>query len=110
MFAPLMRGPSASFELSRSLFLRTLGVVYLIAFVSLAVQITGLVGEHGVLPVGWPRADVTLSLLSWGGAAVSLCLIAGLAPVASAAVLWAFYLALTIAGQVFLEFQWDALL
>ena len=40
----------ASYLLSRWLFLRLLGVVYLIAFASLAVQVTGLVGEHGLLP------------------------------------------------------------
>ena len=41
---------SVSFVRSRWLFLRLLGVVYLIAFASLAAQITGLVGEHGILP------------------------------------------------------------
>ena len=41
-----------TYVLSRWLFLRLLGVVYLIAFASLAVQIRGLVGEHGLFPVG----------------------------------------------------------
>ncbi len=45
---------------SRWLFLRLLGVVYLIAFAFLALQITGLVGEHGILPAGqfleWARS------------------------------------------------------
>lgn len=41
-----------TYLLSRWLFLRLLGLVYLIAFASLAVQITGLVGEHGLLPAG----------------------------------------------------------
>src|SRR5437773_12155758 len=41
-----------TYVLSRWLFLRLLGVVYLVAFVSLALQITGLVGEHGILPAG----------------------------------------------------------
>src|SRR5438046_10160827 len=39
-----------TYVLSRWLFLRLLGLVYLIAFVSLAPQVTGLVGEHGILP------------------------------------------------------------
>src|ERR1041385_9365069 len=43
--------PPASL-LSRWLFLRLLGVAYLIAFVSLAVQVSGLVGERGILPAG----------------------------------------------------------
>jgi len=38
--------------LTRWLFLRLLGGIYFIAFASLAVQITGLVGEHGLLPAG----------------------------------------------------------
>jgi hypothetical protein len=118
---------------SRWLFHRLLGIVYLIAFVSLAVQITGLAGEHGILPAGdflsrahnvygaqayieWPtlvwlsQRDAFLLFLAWGGAAVSLLLIAGIVPLVSTAVLWLFYLSLSIAGQVFLEFQWDALL
>ena len=51
-----------------------------------------------------------LSVLCWSGAAGSLLLILGIAPTASAAVIWLLYLSLTIAGQVFLQFQWDALL
>jgi len=92
------------------LFLRLLGLVYLIAFGSLSVQIVGLVGAHGLLPVEWPNSDLLLAALSWGGAAVALLLMAGIAPAATAALLWALYLTLKIAGQVFLEFQWDALL
>ena len=45
-----------TFVRSRWLFLRLLGIVYLIAFVSLAVQITGLVGEHGLLPAASDRS------------------------------------------------------
>ena len=95
------------FVRSRWLFLRLLGAVYLIAFVSLAVQITGLVGEHGLLPAA---SDRSLLLRAWGGAVASLLLIAGLVPVASAAAAWVLYLSLTIAGDEFLRFQWDGLL
>src|SRR5205809_7887820 len=53
--------PRPTYLLSRWLFLRLLGVVYLIAFVSLALQITGLVGEHGILPgPDLPRAGTRL--------------------------------------------------
>jgi hypothetical protein len=129
----LTRDQGVAFARSCWLFLRLLGVVYFIAFVSLAVQIQGLVGERGILPVGeylaqahaaygarayllWPtlvwfsQRDLFLTALCWGGAVTSLLLIAGIAPAASALVLWLFYLSLTIAGQVFLQFQWDALL
>ena len=95
------------FVRSRWLFLRLLGAVYLIAFVSLAVQITGLVGEHGLLPAA---GDVSLLAQAWGGAALSLLLIAGVAPIVTTAALWALYWSLTTIGQEFLQFQWDALL
>jgi lipase maturation factor 1 len=119
--------------MSRRLFLPVLALVYFVAFASLATQITGLVGERGLLPVGefldharsahgtgayrllptllwFSPTDVILSLLCWSGIAVSLLLLIGIAPIASTLVLWALYLSLTIAGQTFLQFQWDALL
>jgi hypothetical protein len=122
-----------TFVRSRWLFLRLVGVIYLTAFISLAVQITGLVGEHGILPVAdflarahdaygaqayrllptlvwWSHADAFLLLLCWSGAVCSILLIGGLAPVVTTSLLWLLYLSLTIAGQDFLEFQWDALL
>jgi hypothetical protein len=119
--------------LSRWLFLRLLGVVYLVAFASLAVQITGLVGEHGITPaaqylqsarsvlggdsyrvlptVFWlGSGDLALELVSWAGSALALLLILGVAPLANLAILWLLYLSLTVVGQDFLSFQWDALL
>src|SRR5438552_6528914 len=41
-----------SHALTGSLFLRLLGVVYLIAFISLGSQIIGLIGKNGVAPAG----------------------------------------------------------
>src|SRR5438034_4636327 len=55
-----------TYLLSRWLFLRLLGLVYLVAFVSLAVQITGLVGEHGILPA---RDFLDQARTTYGGAA-----------------------------------------
>src|SRR5262249_52636346 len=40
-----------SYDLTRWLFLRLLALVYLIAFLSLHVQMPGLIGSHGILPV-----------------------------------------------------------
>jgi len=106
-----------------------LGLVYLAAFVSLWVQVKGLVGSHGILPVedfltavsrqlsGAERfylvptlcwlnpSDEFLSGLCAGGVLLSCLLILGLAPVPVLLFLWAFYLSLTVAGQNFLSYQ-----
>lgn len=115
------------------MFTRLLALIYLIAFASLAAQLTGLVGEHGILPVGdflrraheaygtdayhlfptllWlSPTDAFLNVLCWSGIATSVLLLFGIVPIASALALWVLYLSLTVAGQVFLQFQWDALL
>ena len=122
-----------TYVLSRWLFLRLLGVVYLVAFLSLVPQVTGLVGEHGLLPARpfldrasaiyggaayrlfptlcWLGAsDATLQALCWAGVALALLLIAGVAQVPVLLLLWVDYLSLSVAGQTFLWFQWDALL
>jgi hypothetical protein len=54
--------------------------------------------------------DVWLTSLCGIGAAASLLLVAGIVPTATTALLWVLYLSLTVAGQLFLEFQWDSLL
>lgn len=118
---------------ARRWFLRALGLTYLIAFVSLWVQVDGLVGANGIVPVSeflpaareqiganalfvlptlcWFNAsDAFLHFLCGGGVVLSLLLIFGVAPVASLVGLFVVYLSLTIAGQTFLSFQWDILL
>ena len=115
------------------IFLRVLGVTYLIAFVSLWPQIIGLVGHDGILPVQpalesfrqhtgplrywmlptlawWNASDGALQALCAAGSLMSVLLIAGIAPVASLAGCWLLYLSLVTVGQDFLSFQWDALL
>ncbi len=118
---------------ARRWFLRCLGVIYLIAFLSFWVQADGLVGEHGMLPIRqflegaqqqvgnqaywllptfcWFNASTAfLHFLCGTGALISVLLIVGLAPVLCLASLFALYLSLTIAGQDFYSFQWDILL
>ena len=122
-----------TFYLSRWLFLRGLGCIYLIAFLSLWVQIHGLVGSNGILPAGqyleavrqqigteghylvptlfWLNpSDAFLHFLCAGGVVLSLVLIAGFVPRFALVGLWMFYLSLVTVGQVFLSFQWDVLL
>jgi predicted DCC family thiol-disulfide oxidoreductase YuxK len=118
---------------ARRWFLRVLGLTYLIAFLSLWVQVDGLIGSNGVsplnqfLPAVYQRFGSTayslLPTLCWfdssngflhflcgGGVVFSLILILGIAPALVLAVLFVLYLSLTIAGQTFLSFQWDILL
>jgi predicted DCC family thiol-disulfide oxidoreductase YuxK len=118
---------------ARRWFLRALGLIYLIAFVSLWVQVEGLIGSNGVSPVSqflpavheqlgrracsllptlcwFNSSDIFLHFLCGGGVVLSLLLIAGIVPVISLIALFVFYLSLTIAGQAFLSFQWDILL
>jgi lipase maturation factor 1 len=116
-----------------ALFLRLLGLCYLAAFVSFWVQVDGLVGADGILPIAryldWIRSQTgaerywLLPTLSWlsptdhflhvlcgVGAVASVLLVLGFLPVASSAAAWVLYLSVAIDGQVFLEFQWDYLL
>jgi predicted DCC family thiol-disulfide oxidoreductase YuxK len=118
---------------ARRWFLRMLGLVYLIAFVSLWIQVDGLVGSNGMSPVSqflpavqqqlgldayfllptlcwFDSSNAFLHFLCGGGVVLSLLLIFGVAPALLLVVLFVFYLSLTIAGQVFLNFQWDVLL
>jgi lipase maturation factor 1 len=117
----------------RRVFLRLLGFIYLIAFASLALQIRGLVGEHGILPAArflewahsiygggtyrllptlfWLNAsDTALVAVAWTGAGLGFLLLLGVRPRLLLVLLWLLYLSLSVVGQDFLSFQWDALL
>jgi hypothetical protein len=114
-------------------FLRALGIIYLIAFISLWVQVDGLIGSNGMSPLNQflpavrrqlgPDAYGLLPTLCWfnsndaflhflcgSGVVCSLLLIFGVAPALLLVALFILYLSLTIAGQDFFSFQWDLLL
>jgi len=118
---------------ARRWFLRALGLIYLMAFLSLWIQVDGLAGRNGVSPVNqflpaahaqigrdayfllptlcwFNSSNAFLHLLCGGGFVFSLLLIFGIAPAISLLALFTLYLSLTIAGQVFFNFQWDVLL
>jgi hypothetical protein len=122
-----------SYILSRWLFLRLLGIVYSIAFLSFWVQLPGLIGSNGILPVEsfldavksnlgikayWLVPTLTwfnghdwfLESLALGGTFLSVLLIFGVLTIPVLVLLWIFYLSLVSAGQVFMSFQWDTLL
>ena len=122
----------------RWIFLRGLALIYLTAFISLWVQIDGLVGSKGILPadkfmagvsdqvkaanigieryrflptLGWFNASD--SALHWQcatGVACATLLLFGIAPAPCLALLWLVYLSLSTVCREFLSFQWDILL
>jgi hypothetical protein len=125
--------PPATFARGTGLFLRTLAIVHAIAFASFWSQSAGLVGPHGLLPAVRFLAEARRQLgpsayweapsLCWifgagaflpaacaCGLGLSALLFCGFAPALCLALLWALYLSLCSAGQIFYDFQWDALL
>lgn len=123
----------ASYEIAVRWFFRALGLIYLIAFLSLEVQIRGLIGARGILPAQRFLAVVrgTYGLSSWlhlptiflfganeamlraaciAGAIASLAIILGFARRAALVAAYILYLSLVHASQTFLSFQWDYLL
>jgi predicted DCC family thiol-disulfide oxidoreductase YuxK len=123
----------ASYQLTTQIFLRLLGCIYLAAFVSFAVQILGLIGSEGVLPLElylpqlkqhygtsayWQTpmlfwfylSDKFLLLSCITGAFFSVLLIFNLFQRFALVLLYLLYLSLFYAGQTFMAFQWDLLL
>jgi len=126
------------FAATQWIFVRALAVIYSIAFISLSVQVSGLLGSRGILPAGdylgrvaqhfgavryfilptifwWGSDDLTLTTLSIaGGVLAGLLLVTGFRrgvferPILG--MLFILYLSYSSASQEFLSYQWDALL
>ncbi len=126
-----MRRPQ--FRIAGDLFLRTLGVIFLIAFLSLWVQIDGLIGSEGILPISstldqaerhfGPSRLWQFPTLFWfsstDGTITAVCALGALGAIGgilapnfwpSWTVSFVAYLTLVTAGRVFTAYQWDALL
>jgi hypothetical protein len=125
-------------ERFRRAFFAGLGVIFVCAFASLWCQVDGLIGSHGILPVhdwlqrwahnvagtglqhtlghGLPTLfwldsnDAALDAACAIGVAAGVGLALGFAPLLLTPLGWFLYLSLMNVGQVFLSFQWDALL
>ncbi|MBA3881640.1 MAG: lipase maturation factor family protein [Chthoniobacterales bacterium] len=120
---------------ARRWFLRTLGLVYLIAFISAWAQIDGLMGEHGLTPAGrmlslfgsggvfhpglalrWPTlcwfsaSSTMLHGLCASGSAAAALLAFGILPLPALLVCFGCYLSLIVPGEAFFSYQWDILL
>lgn len=122
-----------TFQLASWIFMRALGAIYLIAFLSFGPQAAGLIGSRGISPIAeflgavqryyGPSAYWNLPTLLWlgvGDAAIKAVWIAGacLAALFMLGLRWRIlpillfilYLSVVIAGQEFMGYQWDALL
>jgi predicted DCC family thiol-disulfide oxidoreductase YuxK len=122
-----------SYNVTGWLFLRLLGAIYLTAFVSFGVQAPGLIGSRGILPAAefldavhkslgaaaywyvptllWLNGrDASLRSVWIVGVGLSLLLLLGANARTIRVALFALYLSLDTAGQVFMSYQWDALL
>ena len=114
-------------------FFRGLALIYFFAFASLAVQIEGLIGENGLLPVSkllaiiehfyqqqkfwqtptifWVNAsDTMLSAVCYVGMAAACLLLFNVFTRTTLIVCYVLYLSGVHAGQDFTHFQWDFLL
>jgi hypothetical protein len=127
----------ARFAATQWIFLRALAVIYAIAFGSIAVQVSGLIGTHGILPLNqymdavtravgaerwrilpmvfwfgdWSSANDRLLIgFCWLGVFFAFLLLFGRMEKLLLVILFTMYLSLCSAGQDFLSFQWDALL
>ncbi|WP_430383682.1 lipase maturation factor family protein [Streptomyces sp. P10-4] len=119
--------------LSRLVLQRALAAVYLVAFLTAALQFRALLGERGMLPI--PRftarvrfrrapslfqlhySDRFFAACAWTGCAVSAALLAGAdsalplwAGILLWLVPWALYLSIVNVGQTWYAFGWESLL
>jgi lipase maturation factor len=127
--------PPPTYWLTRFVFLRMLGFLYLVAFVIVLRQFRPLAGEHGLLPapqfleavgaayghepaaflrlptIFWLDAsDGAFAAGAWAGIALSSCVALGLANAPILAALWLLYMSFVHVGQLFYGYGWEMLL
>src|SRR5437870_6265677 len=121
-----------SYWLTRFMILRLLGMVYFVAFLSLANQIVPLIGKNGLLPAElylhqlekylgsrldaffqlpslfWINvSDSFLVMMTWLGVGLSLLVLLGFANAILMAVLWGLYLSFVHIGQDWYSYGWE---
>jgi predicted DCC family thiol-disulfide oxidoreductase YuxK len=115
------------------LFLRFFSLIAMVAFVSFGIQALGLIGSQGILPIAnlvaaakqqldiaryWQlpmlfwlnHSDLFIMLACWCGVLFSGLLFFNKWPRLCLLAIYALYLSLINAGQVFMTFQWDLFL
>lgn len=113
------------------LFLRLLAIIYFSAFASMAVQIEGLIGSNGILPIAtrleaiqgvitghekfwlfptlfWFYAsDPALKFVCFTGMAAAVLVLFNVVTRSALLLCFMLYLSLVYGGQDFMTFQWD---
>ncbi|MFF9555647.1 lipase maturation factor family protein [Streptomyces albus] len=130
-FTPWFTAPG--YEMSRLVLQRALAAVYLVAFLSAAMQFPALLGERGLLPAArfvrripfraspslfhWRCDDRVTGACAWAGVLLAAAVLAGAAdavPLWASLVMWALlwflYLSFVNVGQIFYGFGWESLL
>jgi hypothetical protein len=131
--------PGNSYDLSRFIFLRSLGFIYAIAFLGIALQGPVLFGENGLLPAtrflkrvsgsdhftshfSWDQfthlptifwfgsKDIWTTSAAWVGVSLSVLLLFGFTNAVLMTMLWFLYMSFVHIGQDFYSFGWDILL
>jgi len=127
----------ATYHVASSWFARAIALIYFIAFVSFGTQVRGLIGSQGIQPVTeyfaeivrqfgaggfwqtptlfwWIHSEFGLLSIVWGGAVVAAVAAIGRPHTsgqkAALVLLFAYYLSIVNAGQIFMGYQWDFLL
>ncbi|HEX4048726.1 MAG TPA: lipase maturation factor family protein [Elusimicrobiota bacterium] len=120
--------------LTRFVFLRALGLVYLVAFLAFAFQYKALVGANGLLPAAryldfirenlpgplsrfcaaptwlWLScSDRALAATAWAGVLLSLAAAAGTTNALVWLALWALYSSIVNVGQTFYGYGWETM-
>jgi hypothetical protein len=126
-------GSSPTYNNAAFCFKRVLGAAYFCAFLSLYMEVHGLLGMGGLLPISdflrraevdlgeryfsvlpslfwFNSSDAFLSFTVLAGCLLSMLYFWGVAEFFSASLLWIAYLSIVNVGQDFLSFQWDILL
>jgi len=125
-----------AYVLCRFVFVRGMALIFFIAFLSLSLQIDGLFGKNGILPIAslmnsltaldshpglsqvldfpavfwWSASDSFIKTCCYLGMFFSGLAMAGIFCGPSLLLSWVLYLSFLTAGQDFMSFQWDILL
>lgn len=118
---------------TRAVYIRSIALIYVLAFLSIGTQMLGLYGENGILPFRsvlargagenpvdlllnypsvfwWNSSDAFLSAVPLIGAALALIALLGVGQGPCLVIAWFLYLSIVTVGQNFMSFQWDILL